>query len=105
MPECSEHLDDLHEFEASLASQYKGQLSKWKEDVEAWEADMSKPNPFEIKSDGLLFLSIFAQLHTNPNFSQLSLKQVFAYNWSSAMLNVCLSHTIPSSTPKSLQVS
>ena len=35
--------------------QYKEQLTKWKEDVEAWEADMSKLNPFEIKTNCMQF--------------------------------------------------
>ncbi|KAF8449453.1 hypothetical protein L210DRAFT_3609687 [Boletus edulis BED1] len=50
VPERNEHQEDLREFESSLAQQYKEQLAKWKEDVEAWEADMSKPNPFEVRS-------------------------------------------------------
>ncbi|KAF8449520.1 hypothetical protein L210DRAFT_3641113 [Boletus edulis BED1] len=50
VPERNEHQEDLREFESSLVQQYKEQLVKWKEDVEAWEADMSKPNPFEVRS-------------------------------------------------------
>lgn len=52
IPERNEHREDLHEFKASLAGQYRVQLAQWKNDVEAWEADLSRPNPFEVKSDG-----------------------------------------------------
>ena len=47
--ECNEHQEDLREFEKSLSDQYGSQLSQWKRDVEEWENNMSKPNPFEVK--------------------------------------------------------
>ncbi|KAG2135246.1 hypothetical protein DEU56DRAFT_981136 [Suillus clintonianus] len=46
LPEVLERRCDLNDFEAALDS---SQLACWKEDVVAWEADRSKPNPFELK--------------------------------------------------------
>ncbi|KAG1724948.1 uncharacterized protein EDB91DRAFT_1255002 [Suillus paluster] len=53
LPELSEHevaLDDLKE---GLKEEYSEALSRWKEEVEAWECDPSQPNPYEqsIESD------------------------------------------------------
>ncbi|KAF8425786.1 hypothetical protein L210DRAFT_3615051 [Boletus edulis BED1] len=62
VPEQSEHQDDLREFEASLSEQYGTQLTKWKQDIEAWENDMSKPNPFEVKSHFITQASVRLQL-------------------------------------------
>ncbi|KAG2739545.1 hypothetical protein P692DRAFT_20755538 [Suillus brevipes Sb2] len=42
--EVQEHVDDLENFEASLAAD---ELVEWRKDIEAWEADRSQPNPFE----------------------------------------------------------
>ncbi|KAG2114218.1 uncharacterized protein F5147DRAFT_743967 [Suillus discolor] len=42
--EVQEHVDDLINFEASLAAD---ELVEWRRDIEAWEADRSQPNPFE----------------------------------------------------------
>ncbi|KAG1728677.1 hypothetical protein EDB19DRAFT_1897378 [Suillus lakei] len=39
-----EHVDDLINFEASLAAD---ELVEWRKDIKAWEADHSQPNPFE----------------------------------------------------------
>ena len=50
IPERNEHEEDLREFERSLSAHYAKELARWKEDVEAWEQDMSRPNPFEVKS-------------------------------------------------------
>ncbi|KAG1902460.1 uncharacterized protein F5891DRAFT_978759 [Suillus fuscotomentosus] len=46
LPEVLERRRDLNDFEAALDS---SQLACWKEDVVAWEAERSKPNPFELK--------------------------------------------------------
>ncbi|KAF8426143.1 hypothetical protein L210DRAFT_3615035 [Boletus edulis BED1] len=62
VPERSEHQDDLREFEASRSEQYGTQLTKWKQDIEAWENDMSKPNPFEVKSHPITQASVRLQL-------------------------------------------
>ncbi|KAG1744823.1 hypothetical protein EDB19DRAFT_1894525 [Suillus lakei] len=42
--EVQERVDDLNDFEASLATD---ELAKWRKDVEEWEANRSRPNPFE----------------------------------------------------------
>jgi hypothetical protein len=46
LPECLEYTNDLYKFEAALDPT---QLASWKHDIEAWESDHSKPNPFELK--------------------------------------------------------
>ncbi|KAG2738757.1 hypothetical protein P692DRAFT_20757584, partial [Suillus brevipes Sb2] len=46
LPECLERTRDLYDFEAALDP---SQLASWKRDIEAWESDRSKPNPFELK--------------------------------------------------------
>ncbi|KAG1898676.1 uncharacterized protein F5891DRAFT_1190447 [Suillus fuscotomentosus] len=42
--EVQERVDDLINFEASLAAD---KLVEWRRDIKAWEADRSQPNPFE----------------------------------------------------------
>ncbi|KAG1888123.1 hypothetical protein F4604DRAFT_1877330 [Suillus subluteus] len=42
--EVQECVDDLINFEASLAAD---ELVEWRKDIKAWEADRSQPNPFE----------------------------------------------------------
>ncbi|KAG1885233.1 hypothetical protein F4604DRAFT_1918904 [Suillus subluteus] len=42
--EVKECVDDLINFEASLAAD---ELSEWRKEIKAWEADRSQPNPFE----------------------------------------------------------
>ncbi|KAG8215473.1 hypothetical protein J3R82DRAFT_9099 [Butyriboletus roseoflavus] len=49
MPEQNDHQEDIQEFENSLKKWWGTQLLQWKADIEAWEKDMLKPNPFEIK--------------------------------------------------------
>ncbi|KAG1872264.1 hypothetical protein F4604DRAFT_1881048 [Suillus subluteus] len=46
LPERLERTCDLYDFEAALDP---SQLACWKQDIEAWESDRSKPNPFELK--------------------------------------------------------
>ncbi|KAI6032421.1 hypothetical protein EDC04DRAFT_2922390, partial [Pisolithus marmoratus] len=43
----NEHREDFEELEASLSIKYPEQLSMWWQQVEDWEDDPSKPNPFE----------------------------------------------------------
>ncbi|KAG1767726.1 hypothetical protein EV702DRAFT_1050261 [Suillus placidus] len=45
--EVQEHVNDLIDFEASLATD---ELAKWRKDIEAWEKDCSRPNPFEDRA-------------------------------------------------------
>ncbi|KAG2054496.1 hypothetical protein BDR06DRAFT_1049485 [Suillus hirtellus] len=42
-----EHVNNLTNFEASLATD---ELAKWRKDIEAWEEDRSRPNPFEDRA-------------------------------------------------------
>jgi hypothetical protein len=51
VPERNDHQDDFEELDSSLAAKYPEQLLQWKKEVEAWEADASNPNPFEVKND------------------------------------------------------
>ncbi|KAG2033227.1 hypothetical protein BDR03DRAFT_985153 [Suillus americanus] len=46
LPERLKCTHDLHDFEAALDP---SQLACWKQDIEGWESDRSKPNPFELK--------------------------------------------------------
>ncbi|KAH0826244.1 hypothetical protein J3R83DRAFT_5708 [Lanmaoa asiatica] len=62
VPERNDHQGDLRELEHSLEERYGDQLSKWKVDIEAWEMDMSKPNPFEIKASTITQASVRLQL-------------------------------------------
>ncbi|KAG9308732.1 hypothetical protein JVU11DRAFT_11518 [Chiua virens] len=66
--EQNEHQEGLEEFKHSLAGRYGGQLAKWREQVEAWEEDVSQPNPFEIKSNSA---SDILPIHTNISLSVL----------------------------------
>lgn len=53
-----EHLEythDLYEFEATLNP---SQLASWKCDIEAWEFDYSKPNPFKLKVTSEFFVYV-----------------------------------------------
>ncbi|KIK13300.1 hypothetical protein PISMIDRAFT_31188 [Pisolithus microcarpus 441] len=40
---------DFEELKKSLSFKYPEQLSTWQQQVEDWEDDLSKPNPFEVK--------------------------------------------------------
>ena len=52
IPECNEHQVDFEELTRSLELKFPEQLSLWKQQVEEWESDRSKPNPFEVKNEG-----------------------------------------------------
>ncbi|KAG1903738.1 uncharacterized protein F5891DRAFT_947152 [Suillus fuscotomentosus] len=45
--EVQERVNDLTNFEASLATD---ELAEWRKDIEAWEEDRSRPNPFEDRA-------------------------------------------------------
>ena len=53
IPERNEHQGDFEELTQSLEHKFPEQLVKWKRQVEEWEADSTKPNPFEVKSTGV----------------------------------------------------
>jgi hypothetical protein len=50
VPEWNEHLYAFHELTKSLPNS----TTEWKDDVEAWEKDKTKPNPFEFKGTGIV---------------------------------------------------
>ncbi|KIK77166.1 hypothetical protein PAXRUDRAFT_393130 [Paxillus rubicundulus Ve08.2h10] len=62
IPERNEHKEDFYESDQSLSARYAKQLAKWKTEVEAWEHDRSRPNPFEGKSASFTQASIRLQL-------------------------------------------
>jgi hypothetical protein len=52
VPELIAVCADLEELEKSLRAMGGGaQLKKWKAEVEAWEEDAKKPNPFASKTE------------------------------------------------------
>ncbi|KAG2140739.1 hypothetical protein BD769DRAFT_1383921 [Suillus cothurnatus] len=53
--EVQECIDDPINFEASLAAD---QLVEWRRDIEAWEADCSQPNPFEVMTQAAVHLAL-----------------------------------------------
>ncbi|KIM66480.1 hypothetical protein SCLCIDRAFT_21951 [Scleroderma citrinum Foug A] len=62
IPERNDHLEDFEELTRSLGVKFPNQVAKWKRQVEEWESDSMKPNPFEIKNDGITQASIRLQL-------------------------------------------
>lgn len=54
IPERNDHQCDFEELTQSLKHKFPEQLALWIQQIEAWEADPSSPNPFEVKSDGEL---------------------------------------------------
>ena len=42
---------DFEELTQSLELKFPEQLALWKQQVEEWESDPSKPNPFEARND------------------------------------------------------
>ncbi|KAH7917830.1 hypothetical protein BV22DRAFT_1108497 [Leucogyrophana mollusca] len=62
IPERNEHQDDLHELEGSLETKYPELLAKWRREIEEWEEDSTRPNPFEVKVQTVTQASIRLQL-------------------------------------------
>jgi len=52
IPERNDHQQDFEELTRSLMLKFPAQLALWKQQVEEWESDSTKPNPFEVKNDG-----------------------------------------------------
>ena len=52
IPKCNDHLQDFEELTRSLGDKFPNQVVMWKWQVEEWENDSMKPNPFEVKDDG-----------------------------------------------------
>ncbi|KAF8121495.1 hypothetical protein EV363DRAFT_1457566 [Boletus edulis] len=53
VPERNEHREDFAELTRSLSSKYPKLVSIWEQEVQEWESDMMKPNPFAIKVDDI----------------------------------------------------
>jgi len=52
IPEHNDHLEDFEELMHSLSVKFPNQVAMWKRQVEEWESDSTKLNPFEVKNDG-----------------------------------------------------
>ncbi|KAI6003269.1 hypothetical protein F5J12DRAFT_783695 [Pisolithus orientalis] len=53
IPECNDHQCDFEELTWLLKLKFPEQLALWKQQVEDWEANSTKPNPFEVKNNGI----------------------------------------------------
>ncbi|KAF8430663.1 hypothetical protein L210DRAFT_3651593 [Boletus edulis BED1] len=62
VPERNEHREDFAELTRSLSSKYPKLVSIWEQEVQEWESDMMKPNPFAIKVDDITQARICLQL-------------------------------------------
>ncbi|KIK78259.1 hypothetical protein PAXRUDRAFT_36671 [Paxillus rubicundulus Ve08.2h10] len=59
IPKRDQHMLDLAEFEKAIPP---ANLNKWRHSVENWEADDSKPNPFEVKASTITAVSVWLEL-------------------------------------------
>ncbi|KIK93189.1 hypothetical protein PAXRUDRAFT_26425 [Paxillus rubicundulus Ve08.2h10] len=55
VPEQNDHLEFFEALTMSLKAKYLDLLSTWQHQVEVWEAESMKPNPFEVKTDCTLW--------------------------------------------------
>ncbi|KAI6112749.1 hypothetical protein F5141DRAFT_1188096 [Pisolithus sp. B1] len=62
IPQQNEHQEDFEELKKSLSIKYPEQLSLWQQQIEDWEDDPSKPNPFEVKEISITQANICLQL-------------------------------------------
>ncbi|KAG2151533.1 hypothetical protein DEU56DRAFT_869093 [Suillus clintonianus] len=62
LPELSEHEVALDDLEEGLKEEYSEALSRWKEEVEAWEQDPSQPNPYERSVERITLASVHLEL-------------------------------------------
>jgi hypothetical protein len=53
LPEQQNHREALDDLEEGLRGEYSAALTQWRGQVEAWECDPSKPNPFERKAHSM----------------------------------------------------
>ena len=74
LPQRAEHTHNLHQLESIIDP---SQLATWRAEVEAWEADNGKPNPFEPRETRKLHLTLHADLFeltsTAPTQNQVRL--------------------------------
>lgn len=52
LPGSVEHSAELYEMESVISKNNAQELETWKEEMGAWEADRSLPNPFSAKGKG-----------------------------------------------------
>ncbi|KAG2103729.1 uncharacterized protein F5147DRAFT_746669 [Suillus discolor] len=51
LPERQDHHEALDDLEEGLRGEYSASLTQWREQVEAWERDPAKPNPFKRRAE------------------------------------------------------
>jgi hypothetical protein len=59
LPQRAEHAHNLHQLESIIDP---SQLETWRGEIEAWEADNSKPNPFKPRVKRKLCLTLHADI-------------------------------------------
>ena len=52
VPERNDHCEDFVALTDSLSSKYPDLVSTWEREVQEWEYNSTKHNPFEVKSHG-----------------------------------------------------
>jgi len=87
VPKGNDHRIDFKELSQLLKQKFPEQVALWMQQVEAWEADSSWPNPFEVKSEGEFNFNntLLLQASHAPTF-QGSHKPVFANSWQKTRL-------------------
>ncbi|KAG2139344.1 hypothetical protein DEU56DRAFT_755645 [Suillus clintonianus] len=62
LPKLSEYEAALDDLEEGLKEEYSEALSRWKEEVEAWECDPSQLNPYERSVECITLASVHLEL-------------------------------------------
>ncbi|OJA19377.1 hypothetical protein AZE42_13202 [Rhizopogon vesiculosus] len=62
LPECRVHQEDLRELESVIILEEPSSLAEWKIQLEEWEQDRSKPNPYEVKTDTMMQATVHLHL-------------------------------------------
>ena len=57
LPQHTEHAYNLQQLESVIES---SQLEMWRAEIETWETDNSKPNPFEPREKHKMYLTLHA---------------------------------------------
>ncbi|KAG6371368.1 hypothetical protein JVT61DRAFT_9576 [Boletus reticuloceps] len=76
IPEQNEHRGDFAELTESLSSKYPDLVSSWEQQVQEWEYDMTKPNPFEVKVAEVTMAGIQLQLAKDDAISASNSNQL-----------------------------
>jgi hypothetical protein len=53
LPQCEDHRAALDDLEQGLKDEYGEILEEWRSQVEGWEDDQSRLNPFKRNGDGM----------------------------------------------------